>query len=419
MQALWLFLALAPLATQPPLTWPGSMPHELNAEGVTALLTVMDVVAALHPDFATREESISRLSAVDRRRALEQARARNEKSVELASAIESLFRTETYRVYFRRYPNVSADDLREIILDLPYVARPAPGGLGDTYYDLLRHRDDARSALERLLRGLDLEEVYRIARRWSPAGATEPPTLYLIYDSNAGSYTAEGKPFYNIYSSGTLEAMNSVREEDPLLTAQGTMAHELQHVMSEDVLYGGETGDETDRPWRAAWLDRLTRGMVGEGVANHCNPPEGIKREVYEDTMVVAALVSRLNEMLNALAEGDMAEEDMRHWYRANYFEAAETLLRAHFQKTYSGAKLEAMLKQYMHVRPDLEHVLGWWMTSRISQHGTLPGRAVALLSDPYTTYRLYNETISSDHPELKIAPDAVRYLGSFRKRSG
>lgn len=419
MQTLWLVLTLAPLATQSPLTWPGSTPHELNAEGVTALLTVMDVVASLNPDFATREEGIAALPAADQRSALEQARTRNEESRELAAAIEALVGTETYRLYFRRYPNVSADDLREIILDLPYVARSAPGGIGDTYYELLRHRDEARSALQRIIRELDLEEVYRIARRWSPEGATEPPTVYLVYDSNAGSYTAEGKPFFNVYSSGTLESLNSMRGDAPLRAAQGTMAHELQHVMSERVLYGQETVEEANRPWPSIWLDRLTRGLVGEGVANHCNPPVGVKRQVYEDTMVVAALVSRLNEMLRALEQGDMTEEDMRHWYRANYFEAAAPLLRAHFEKTYSGANLEAMLKQHMHLRPDLEHVLGWWMTSRISQDGTVPKRAVALLADPYSVYRLYNETVSRDHPELNIAPDALRYLESWRKRSG
>lgn len=419
MQTLWLLLTLAPLATQSTPTWPGSMRHELNADGVTTLLTVMDVVASLHPDFASREERIALLTTADRRDALEQARTRNEESRELAVAIESLFGTETYRLYFRRYPNVSADDLREIILDLPYVARSAPGGIGDTYYELFRRRDEVREALQQLMRGLDLEEVYRTARRWSPEGATEPPVVYLIYDSNAGSYTAEGKPFFNVYSSGTLESLNSTRGDAPLLAAQGTMAHELQHVMSERVLYGQETGEESNRPWKAVWLDRLTRGLVGEGVANHCNPPAGVKRAIYEDTMVVAALVSRLNEMLRALEGGDMTEEDMRHWYRANYFEAAEPLLRAHLEKTYSGASLEAMLKQHMHLRPDLEHVLGWWMISRISQDGAVPKRAVALLADPYSVYRLYNETVSPDHPELKIAPNVVRYLESWRKRLG
>jgi len=419
MQTLWLLLALAPLVTQSTTAEPSSQPHDLNVDGVTALLTTMDVVASLHPDFANREERLALLPTAERQAALEEARSRNEESQDLAAAIQTLINTETYRLYFRRYPNVSAADLREIILDLPYLARSAPGGIGDTYYELLRHRDDARAAVRRLLHDIDLDWVYETARRWSPEGAVEPPTIFLIYDSNAGSYTAEGKPFFNVYSSGTLDSLLVVLGNRPLLAAQGTMAHELQHLMAEPVLYPEETGEEADdRSWQAVWLDRITRGLVGEGVANHCNPPVGIKRDVYEDTVVVAALVGRLNQMLTALEQGGTTEDDMRAWYRANYFEAAEALLRAHFEGSYEGQKLEAMINEHMHVRPDLEHALGWWMTSRISRNGAEPGRAVALLDDPFSVYQLYNETVPNDRPELRISPASIRYFQTLGDQS-
>jgi len=421
MQALWLFLGLvylAPQFTAVPSDAPGQR-HDLNADGVTALLTAMDVVASLHPDFERREDLIADLSDAEKQAALDAARARNQESRDLAAAIQALVGTEAYQLYFRRYTNVSAADLREIILDLPYVARSAPGGIGDTYYELLRHREDVRTTLERLLTGVDLDWVYRTARRWSPAGAVEPTTIFLIYDSNAGSYTAEGKPFFNVYSSGTLDSLNAVPGDQPLLAAQGTMAHELQHLMAEPALYPEGPGTEgDDRSWEAVWVDRVTRGLVGEGVANHCNPPAGIKREVYEDPIVIAALVGRLNSMLTALEEGAMTEDEMRAWYRANYFEAAENLLRAHFEGRYAGRELESMVKENMHIRPDLEHALGWWMTSRVSRNGTEPDRAVGLLDDPYSLYRLYNESVPGDQPELRISNASLRYLRSLGGRT-
>lgn len=384
---------------------------KLNSEGVSALLSVMDTVAALYPGFEQKTEAYDRLPEAEREAVFVEVRQRNDKSDALRSAIQAMLETETYQIYFRRFRNVTPELVTDILLDLPYrVHIAAPGGIGHMFYELLRKRHTIRSALDRVLTEVDMDWVYETAKRWAPESDRQVPPMFLIYDSNAGSFTAQGIPFLNIYNS-KLEMQSSEPDDSVIREFEGIMAHELQHVLAEPYLYPASS---TDRSWQQMWVDRLTRGMVGEGVAMHCNPPQGIKKEIFEDEKVVAALIRRINDVLGALSRNEMTEDEMRKWYRANYFEVAEDLLRRHLEQRYSGKVLEARLQEHMPKRPDLEHALGWWMVSRISGEGTRREAAVSLLLTPYPVYSLYNEATSADREELRISPEAIRYLRSF-----
>jgi len=383
---------------------------KLNPEGVLALLDVMDAVAALHPNFEDTAETFREMGEEELEAALQQVRKRNEEDEALRSAIDDMLNTMTYQVYFTRFRNVTPELVRDLILDLPYKQRSAPGGTADMYRELLPKRSEVRAGLERLLAEVDMDWIYETAERWAPEEDRETPTIYLIYDSNAGSYTAQGIPFFNLYGDLQIEKLDSEDDGSALLEAQGTMAHELQHVMARPYLY---PQSRPNRTWRDVWVDRITRSLVSEGVAIHCNPPTGMKKEIYEDRMVLAALVARLNDLLVALSENEMMEEEVQEWNRANYHSFAEGLLRQRLENTYSGDELEAKVREHMPLRPDMAHALGWWMVSRISKRGTRPDAAISLLTDPYPVYPLYNKACDENCEGLRISPEAIEYLQS------
>ena len=56
------------------------------------------------------------------------------------------------------------------------------------------------------------------ALRWLPEGDYPAPEMFLVYDNNAGSYTARGKAFYNLYS-GENPRTTSVDDRVPPFTA--------------------------------------------------------------------------------------------------------------------------------------------------------------------------------------------------------
>jgi hypothetical protein len=106
----------------------------------------------------------------------------------------------------------------------------------------------------------------------------------------------------------------------------------------------------------------------------------------------------------------------MRDWSSANYFTVAEDLLRQHLEKRYSGDELKVKLQEYMPLRPDLEHALGWWMVSRISLNGEKPDAAISLLLDPYSLYERYNDACLEGCEGLEVSSEALKYLQSVHE---
>lgn len=395
-------LALALLTAATGL--PADAGARLDERGVVALLEVMDAVARLHPGFETATAAATSEAELEALRAA--GRERNRASAELAAAVERMLSTETYRVYFRRFSNLTPELLRDLVLDLPHRCRPAPGDVGRMLCELVRRRGEVRARLERFLDQIDLARVHGTALHWLPGEGHPVPTMHLIWDSNAGSFAAEGMPFFNLYTSGILGELAG--GEASIRDAELVMAHELHHALAEPFL---AAGDDRVLPWDRRWIGRLTRGMVGEGAANHCNPPAGFKRQLYEDPEVVATLVARLEELLGRLRDGSLDEPEMRRWMRDSYFAAAESLLRRHLERRFAGDELEAMMRRHMPLRPDIEHALGWWMVSRISLSGERRSDLLALLEDPSSLYRRYNRAVAAAYPELRLSAAAVTYL--------
>jgi hypothetical protein len=190
------------------------------------------------------------------------------------------------------------------------------------------------------------------------------------------------------------------------------MAHELQHVLAEPFI----AAPTSPSKWEYRWVDGLVRSLVGEGVANHCSPPIGFTKEIYEDRTVVASLVKRFNIGMGELSRGQMTVEQAQAWYRSNYFEIAEGLLRDHLEESYSGEELDRKFAEHMQVRPDLEHALGWWMTSRVSEQGRRRKITVNLLRQPYSLFQLYNEALTEEQEDLRIDSAVLDYLDTVRE---
>ena len=382
----------------------------LDPSGVVALLDVMDAIAALHPDFGTRMAVLEGASESVRAAACSEARARNESNALVRDRLDALFETSTYRLYFRRFHNVTAELVREILLDLPYRTRPSPGGIAETYQHLLSERRMLRAWVDELVKTIDLEVVEAKALRWVPAGAPPIPTVHLIYDSNAGSFTADGKPFFNLYSERSqAEHPDESTGENFTAYAEGVMAHEIQHALAKPILY--PKGAKSLRSWQERWADRLVRGLVSEGVAAHCNPPAGIRARIWEDAEVLQSLVQGLNDILHAMRSGSADEADVERWYQDNFQATAHELLRRFLARDYSGDELQSRLQRYASIRPDSEHVLGWWMVSRVSRNGTDREAALQLLRDPGSLLSRYNHALGEGETALRVADDIAGWV--------
>jgi hypothetical protein len=388
---------------------PASKAPALEPEGVIALLDVIDAVASAFPDSVIEAGRLRVLPDSERQLLAADARRRNETNPRVSAALERLMATEAYRLYFSRFHNITPDVFRELVLNLPYGAGSGPGGIGEMLVGLVGKRREVRSAVERFVAHAEMADVVRRAMEWAPAGSRAPDRLFLIYDSNAGSFTAGSIPFFNLYGDVDLDALSADTSGAALEGAVSVMAHELQHTIVAPILFASS---RPQSPWQALWLDRITRGLVSEGMAIHCNPPEGFRKELWEDTSVVRALVARLNGLLEDVGNNHATEDDVQTWYRENLFGFAESLLVRFLVTRYSGDELEAHRRRYMSIRPDLEHVLGWWMVARISEEGRAREVALDLLSDPYALYVRYNDAAG---PDLLISESALRAIASVR----
>lgn len=385
----------------------------LDAEAVRALLSTMDAIANAHPGFQEKTEAYAQMSETDRETAFEAAREQNEANTDVTEAIKALLESEPYRIYFRRFRNVTPEIMRDILLDLPYRQRHAsPGGIGGMLYNLIRERQEVRALVDQFLDEVDMTRVQETAFAWVPEGDYDVPTIYLIYDSNAGSFTAKGKPFFNLYSETLFSDMRGDAGKLAVRRAEGTMAHEMQHVLARRHLF---PLSRPRTPWDRKWVDTITRGLVSEGAAKHCNPPEGFQKELWEDEEVVSALVNRLNDALLAISTKEMTEDEIQQWYSDNFHEFARGLLRRHLEMDFEEPQLGAMMNKYAPIRPDLEHALGWWMVSRISADGSHPEAVHELLKAPYAVYARYNETIAEDRLDLRIDPQVIAFIASLR----
>ena len=339
---------------------------KLQSESVVALLDVMDAVA-----LDERDEQ------------------------ELERRIDTFLDTKAMRIYFGRFRNVTPEHYRRAFRALPDELIDAPGDIAKPFHEMLPIRHELRSWVDRLVVRIDVGRCREAALRWLPEGDYPTPEMFLVYDNNAGSYTARGKAFYNLYS-GENPRTTSVDEMEAVIS------HEMHHVLARP-LY--DDASRSHSGWERAAMDRVIRGMVSEGAAIHCNPPTGFRKALWEDPRTVEALIAELNGELSALADGRVEEAEFRTWYSATFHELPMRLFREYLAREYAEDEIEDLVARHASQRPDLLHALGWWMVSRVSDEGRDETAVRELVTNPYQLFDRYNAALGPEAEALAVRP--------------
>lgn len=381
-------------------------------EGVERLFDVIAAIVERNPAYAETLERVAVMDDAAAAQAFDSLAEANRRNPAISGKIDSLLASETYRIYFRRFRNVNPEIFRTAFVHLPYRAVPSPGGIASCFLELCGSVEEIREWMRDVVRRIEIPRCATIAERWLPEGDYAPVTIYFIYDSNAGSFTAQGKPFLNLQSMiGEISPGGDLPDQlasIDITAIEQVIAHELQHIYARPVLY---PRNRVFAAWQDRWLDKIVREIVSEGVAGQCNPCAGMKKELWEDPDVIAALIRGLNETCLAMYDGTLGEREMSAWYGASFQDAARDLLKAHLLKQYDQQAAVRLLGRYMPVRPDLVHTLGWWMVSRITDRQSNRNPALSLLTDPSSLFERYNATLPPDAGALRVDDRVVARL--------
>jgi len=378
----------------------------IDAGTVLALLDLVDTIVSKNPDYAGALKSLDSLDPAGRRGRLEEWKARNARDPDIQARADAFLGSPAMRVYFRRFTNVTPEDFRRVLHALPYEWTDSPGDIATALFGLVARRDTVRAWVEMLRSRVDLRRCRDRAAGWLPGGPYPVPEVGLVYDSNAGSYTAEGKAYFNLYTDAfrTLarDGGPAGAGEDEM---EGIIAHEMHHVFAEPFL---ERALSAARPAPREATDPVVVAMVSEGAAIHCNPPAGFRKDLWEDPRTVEALLAELNGRFLAVKEGRMGRRGFRGWYSDTFQGIPRRLLEGYVARTYPENDRKAVTARFIPQRPDLVHALGWWMVSRVSRQGEDREAVKALVKNPLSLFRLYNAALGDSQEALKVDPRLI-----------
>lgn len=384
----------------------------LRQEGLTRLLELLDALVDENPRWESTVTSLRSLDPAQRQRKILEFRARNEGDTTIARGIEALVRSEPYQVYFRMFLNVTPEIYRKVFCSLPFDVIESPGDIASANYELLLNKELVKSWIHSTIDRIDLKRCFGSALRWCPDTAETLPDVFVIYDGNAGSFATEGKAFFNLqqYVSAALREPDKQQALDSLDLSrmEATIAHELHHVLVEEHLF---PSNRVFKGWQHQWIDRIVRGIVSEGSANHCTPPAGFQKEMWNDRIVLRSLVLDLNKTMIAIERGDMNEDSIRTWYQQSFQETPRRIMENYLNTYYPSDMARVYLRKYISVRPDLIHTLGWWMMSTVSEKGKKPESVIRLIRRPFSLFEAYNASLPPDLKDLKVDDRVVNLL--------
>lgn len=377
----------------------------LKSDAVHQLLEIMRLVRDRNPDPAGWNEQLARLDKLQRQALLDSLSTRNRQDSELTAMIDDLLDSEAYQLYYRKFGNVRPEDHKQMLLGLPFGSLPSPADIAANLYEIYLHQDSVAAWIETALDRINLDSIKQRALAWLPEGDYQIPRTHFIMDGNGDAFAAEGQVVFDLYSLVLSELPRSTRYADLANSSveqiEVVLAHEYHHVFA-DPIYDAAT-NKSDKA-ATLWRQRLIRMMVSEGIAMHCNRPEGLRRATKEDTTIVAFWFRELSQTLKQLEKDEFNSNDIRQWYRNSFHSTAHQLLREYLARTFEGEELNRQTGLLAYARPTLVYTLGWWMVSRISQQGTDHAAVIALLEDPYTLFASYN-AVAADAPDSLRAP--------------
>ena len=383
----------------------GSSEHaRLDISAVTQLLDVFDLIHRKNPGYKAALAGLSKVAADSGQREIERLTARNSSDPEISNAIQKLLDSPTYRLYYRQFRNVTPEIHRQVLTALPYRAIPSPGDIGSSLYAMYQNRDSVRAWVTSVISLVDLDTAHQVALRWLPPGEYAPPVIHFFCDGNADAFAHEGEVGFDLY--GTILSLRPAETRFSNLGTvgkgeiEGILAHELHHIYSARYLYPPGREYAT---WRDQWKDRLIRQIVSEGVAMQCNPLQGLRRTLREDTVVVRYWIGQLNEKLAALQGDSISEPRIQEWYERSFHETATMLLNDYRKRAAPAEDSAAFMRQHIAERPSMIYTLGWWMVGRILEMENGREKVIQLLTSAPDLFAIYNGTGAGSASGFKV----------------
>ena len=384
---------------------PISKEELLDTDGIHLLLDIMRTVRERNPDFAGWNDKLTAMDMSERGRTLDSLSAGNKNDIELNQMVDHLLSSDAYSLYYNQFRNIQPETHRRMLLHLPFGWLPSPGNVSQSLYEICQNFVTVNAWAGQCIEKIDLNRVQKKAVSWLPSGEYLMPPVHFIMDGNGDAFAREGEVCFDLYSlilrkrpsSSRYSGLDGVSTEN----IEAVLAHEFHHVYARPYL---NHLVEVKGDWKSNWRLKLIRTMASEGLAMHCNPPEGLSRATKEDSAVVAFWFRELAGTLAAMDKDSLSEEDMRSWLSSSFHETARGLLRDYMERTYQGEELDRQVALHITDRPSMIYTLGWWMVSRISRLGADKEAYLCLLQEPESLFERYN-TVVADGPDSLKAP--------------
>ncbi len=373
----------------------------INIEPVTQLIDLIETLIIQNPKYPQMSVTLTGMDKAARDSVIDSLITGNAASPAISQKIEALLNSRAYELYYRQFRNMTPKQHRRILHALPYTAIRSPADVAQHLLEMVTHVDSLKRWINKVVASVNLDRSRQIARKWLPPGDYTLPPIHFIFDGNGDAFAREGEIVFDLY--GVIFSGRSADTRFTNLAAIGTdeieavLAHELHHIFIYPQLRN--SAPSADAPWRERWRWQIIRGMVTEGVAMHCNPPEGFKRMIQEDTAVVAYWIRELNEKHEMLQLDEAVEDDFWQWMAKTYQDGAGEVLAEYLGRDFNGEEL----RRHQADRPMLIYTLGWWMASRLSDNGKRPDELIKLLAEPRMLFTHYNRLMADAPDSLKI----------------
>jgi hypothetical protein len=373
----------------------------LDTSAIYALLDVIDAIMAAHPDYEAEAERINGLEGEARAAALAETRAVNAGTEAITAAIDALFDTTAYTLYFNRFRNATPETHRDILLALPYQAARGPADVSANLMELCRHREVVRAWVDGTVARVDPAVCVGIAAEWLPPGDYRPVPVRFIYDGNGDAFNTFGGIVFDLFSV-VLRFRPPVRRFENLDGVgvdriEKVIAHEYHHAFAYPLHLPPALTPVQKRE------QQLATGMVREGTALLCDLGPGLRREVMEDSATVQWWIDAVNEKLAATSDGTLSDDDWDGWFDSTYGELAMERLREYIGRDEPEVMAAALAGKQGASRPMLIYTLGWYMINRILAAPDGKERVLALLQSPQRVFAEYNATLG-DGDRRRIA---------------
>jgi len=369
-----------------------------DVTALTLLLRLYDTIAAKNPGYDDTLKEIAALDSQKQEARLTVLAGRNSHDVQITALIDTLMASPVYKMFRRIDPEVH----RRLLAALPYGTIGDTSEIGQIQLELFRHRKSL-AALFKTVSAVNIDQAVSVAKRWAPPGDYRTPSIrYILYGSNDAYArdSAVGFDLYRVIMTKRLapDWYNKL-DSIPPAEIEAVLAHEFQHVFAHSFLWPMTNYFDT---WQKQWEDFILRQTVSEGVATACDPPSGLKKALFEDTVIVEFWLREFERVVGLVRRDQITGDSADAWLARSAFYATLPLLDDYMKRTYPAGNPRVAAEMQITDHPSSIYVLGWWMISHIDATPGGHDLVIELLTEPHKLFDLYNATVTD--PKLKIA---------------